>query len=93
MQLTKGHNIVLARRIIWIEPERIGVGHQTDVAAAKLAVRPGQMKIKAELLGDDMDKNRIFCRRKFIHAFRPKRDGESQEQNRFDEDYGKFQMS
>src|SRR5438128_12610601 len=92
MELAERDDVILAGRIIWIEPERVGVGDQTNVAPTKLAVRPGQMKIKAELLGDDVDENRIFCRRKLIHAFRPKRNGKTEQEHGLDQDNGEFQM-
>src|ERR1700730_18330505 len=92
MQLAQRHNVVFAGRIIWIQPERIRVGDQADVAAAEKTVRSRQMIVPVELLADYVDENHIFGGRKFIHSSRPKRNGESEQKHSLDHDNRKFQM-
>src|SRR5437588_6455858 len=41
MQLTKGHNVVFARRIIRIEAKRVRIAHEVQIAPAKLSIRAG----------------------------------------------------
>src|SRR5207302_3825337 len=41
---------------------------------------------------NDVDENRVLSGRKFVHPFRPKRNGESDEQHGLDQNAGKFQM-
>ena len=63
-----------------------------DIAPAEDAVRSGQMKVPVKLLPDRVDKDRVFVSRKFIHPFRPERNGEADQQNGFDQHDRKFQM-
>src|SRR4029077_17032035 len=51
------------------------------------------MKIPVELLANDVHENRIFRSWKFVDTLRPKRDRKTEEQHRFDQDNGKFQVS
>ena len=92
VQFSQRHDVVLRRGIAGIEAERIRVGHQTDIAPAELAVRPGQMEIPVKLLADGVDHDRVLVLRKLIHPLRPKRNGETDEQDGFDQDDGKFQV-
>jgi hypothetical protein len=50
------------------------------------------MKIPAKLLTSNVDDKRFFAWWKLIHAFCPKRNRESEEKHRFDQDNGEFQM-
>ena len=50
------------------------------------------MKIPIELLADDVNEHRIFGLGKFIHALGPERNGKTDQQDRFDQDDGKFQV-
>src|SRR4051812_23924615 len=50
------------------------------------------MKVPVKLLTDGVNKNCVLVARKFIYALGPQRDSEANEQNRFDEHDGKFQM-
>ncbi len=61
MQLAKDDKIVFTSRIVRIETKRIRICDQIDIAAAKLPIRSGQVKIPVELLTDDVDENRILC--------------------------------
>src|ERR1041385_4194752 len=85
MQFTERDNIVFTGRIVWIKTKRIRVGDETDIAAAKLAIRSRQMKVPVELLTDGMNKDRIFGRRKFVHALGPQWNREAEQQNRLDQ--------
>ena len=51
------------------------------------------MKIPAKLLPDGVDEDGVFVFRKFVDPFRPERNGEADEQDRLDQDDGKFQVS
>jgi len=92
MQFAAGHDVVFAGGIVWVEPERIGVCDQTNLATAKLAVGSRQMKIKIELLGHHVDNNSVSSWWKFVHAFRPQRNGEAQEQHGFDQNNGELEV-
>src|SRR5712664_2670046 len=50
------------------------------------------MESPIELLADHVNQNRVLGRRKFVHAFRPKRNGEPDQQDRLDQHNGKFEM-
>src|SRR6266436_4844240 len=50
------------------------------------------MKIPAELLASNVNEDRVFARRKLVHAFRPEWNREAEQQNGFDQNYAKFQM-
>ena len=50
------------------------------------------MKIPVELLSDGVDENRVLGLGKLIDPLGPKRNGEANEQDRFDKDNGKLQM-
>ena len=50
------------------------------------------MIIKAELLGDNVDNQRLLARGKLIDALSPQGDCESQKQHGFNQDNGKFQV-
>src|SRR6266849_5019381 len=65
MQFTQRHDIVFASRIIWIQPKRIRVADQADIAPAELAVRSRQMKVPVELLADSMHDNCVLGGWKF----------------------------
>ena len=86
------HNVVLRRRIVVVEAERIRVGKERNIAPAELAVRSGQMEIPAKLLTDRVHENRVLVFGKLIHSLRPKRNGETDEQDGFNQHDGKFQM-
>ena len=92
MQLANRHDIVFAGGVVRIEADGIGVAYQANIAPAKLAIGPGQMKSPAELLANNMDEKRLFAGRELIDAFCPKRDGEAEEEYGFDQDNGEFQM-
>src|ERR1043166_4236884 len=51
------------------------------------------MEIPIELLAHGMDDDGIFVFRKLVYPLGPKRDGESNEQHRLDEDHREFQVS
>ena len=51
------------------------------------------MEIPVKLLANGVDQDRILVFGKLIHSFRPKRNGEADQQHGFDQDDGKFQMS
>src|SRR5260370_42163836 len=85
MQFTQRPDIVFASRIIWIQPKRLRVADQADIAPAELAVRSRQMKVPVELLADSMHDNWVLRGRKFIHPPGPKRDGKPNEQYGLDQ--------
>src|SRR6267143_3073763 len=92
MQFAKRNDVVLACGIVRIETERVRICDQMDIAVTKFSVRSGQMKVPIELLADGVHENRIFGFRKLIHAFRPQRDGETDEENGFDQDDRKLEV-
>ena len=63
-----------------------------DIATAKLAVRPGHMKVPVELLANGMDDDRILVFRKLVYPFCPERNGEANEENGFNEDHREFEV-
>src|SRR5205814_64571 len=50
------------------------------------------MKIPAELLARNVNKDRVFARWELIHPFCPKWNREAEQQNGFDQNHAKFQM-
>src|SRR5207237_7219890 len=50
------------------------------------------MKTPAELLASNVNEDRVFARRKLVHAFRPEWNREAEQQNGFDQNHAKFQM-
>src|SRR4030095_7640693 len=65
---------------------------QPHLAASKLPVRSGHVKRPVKLLAYHVNKNRVLTSRKFVHAVRPKRNRESNQQDGFDQNAGKLQM-
>src|SRR5436853_7297437 len=51
------------------------------------------MKIPVELLADNVNENRVFAGWKFVHSFCPERNGKSEQQDCFDQNDGKLQVS
>ena len=92
MKFATGHDVVLTGGIIRIETQRICVAHKTDIAPAKLAIRSGQVIVETKLLRHDVNKQRVFAWRKLIHTSCPKRNSKAEEEHRFDQDNGEFQM-
>src|SRR5579883_1442202 len=60
------HDVVLGRGVLVVEAERVagGIIDEFEIGAAEFAVRPGIAKIPGELLGHDLDRDRI--RRHFV---------------------------
>src|SRR5258707_1284166 len=50
------------------------------------------MESPIELLADNMNQNRVLSRRKFVHAFRPKRNREPDQQHGLDQHNGKLEV-
>src|SRR4029453_110409 len=50
------------------------------------------MVVEAELLRDDVDNQRLFTWRELINALCPKRNSKAEEEHRFDQYDGEFQM-
>src|SRR5207237_8863985 len=50
------------------------------------------MKTPAELLASNVNEDRVFARRKLVHAFRPEWNREAEQQNGLDQNHAKFQM-
>ena len=57
-----------------------------------MAIWARQMIVETELLRDHVNNERLFAGRKLIHAFCPKRNSKAEEEHRFDQDDGEFQM-
>src|SRR5438132_1649990 len=92
VQFTCRHDIVLASGIIRIEADRVRVADKTDIAPAKLAIRSRQVIVETELLRHDVNNQRLFAWRKLIHPLCPERNSKPEEEHRFDQHNGKFQM-
>jgi len=90
VELAQHDNVILAGWIIGIDPERIRIRHQVNVALPKLAIRSGHVKRPVELLPNNVNKDCVTSRRKFVHSLCPKGNGKSDEQDGFDEHAGKF---
>src|SRR5438067_2086254 len=50
------------------------------------------MERPVELLTDDVNQNCVLSRRKFVHPFRPKRNGEPDQQNSLDQHHRKLEV-
>src|SRR5262249_58785825 len=76
----------------WIDGERIGVRHKTNIAPPKLALGPRNVKPPVELLADPVHKNRAARGGQSVHAFRQKRNRDPDEKNRLDQDDRKLKV-
>jgi len=92
VQLADHDDVVLSRRIIWVEAEWIRIRDQFDIAAAELSVWSGQMKIPVKLLPDHVDQDGIFRVRKLIHAFCPEGNGKTNQQDRLNQNNREFEV-
>src|ERR1044071_4146120 len=50
------------------------------------------MEIPVELLANNMDQDRVFGGWKFVHPFRPERNGETEQEDGFDQNDRKLQV-
>ena len=92
MKFALRNDIVFAGGIAGIEAHRIRVAHKADIAPAKLSVRPGQLKIPAKLLANDVDNEGVPAGRKLIHALCPEQNRKSKQEYGLDQDNREFQM-
>ena len=93
VQLIDRRDVVLRRRIVAIESQRVRLEvEQLDVGAAEHAVGAGVVDVPGELLAGDLHEQRLVLRRDVVDARGPERDREAEQQHRFDHGDADFEV-
>ena len=91
VELVERRDVVFRRGVGAIESQGIRLDvEQLDVGSAEYPVGAGIVDVPCELLGGDLNDQRLAFRGHAIHSGGPERDGESEQQNRFDQGHADF---
>ena len=93
VQFTQNNDVVLGRGVGAIQPDRVRVANQRELAAAEDTIGSRKMKVPVKLLPNRVDQGRVFVLRERIDPLRPERDGEADQEHGLDQNNRKFQVS